>query len=183
MKQLYKSALLGCGLFWLAASGLRAEVEIPLATDLQADGRQAREAQLPVLLTFSAIACEYCRQLEDEFLRPMLISGEYTDRILIRRLLLDNGSRVIDFAGERIATTQLSDRYKVYVTPTILFLDGNGNELAERMVGINTPEMYGGYLDNCIDTALYTIRAPSRLAHLPGCRLQPKASTLSPATP
>jgi thioredoxin-related protein len=183
MKQLYKSALLGCGLFWLAAGGLRAEVEIPLATDLQADGRHAREAGLPILLTFSAIVCEYCRQLEDEFLRPMLISGDYTDKTLIRRLLLDNGSRVIDFAGERIATTQLSDRYRVYVTPTILFLDGNGNELAERMVGINTPEMYGGYLDNCIDTALYTIRTPERLAHLPGCRLQPKASALSPAVP
>ena len=136
-----------------------------------------------MLLTFSAITCEYCRQLEDEFLRPMLISGEYTDRILIRRLLLDNGSRVIDFAGERIASTQLSDRYKVYVTPTILFLDGNGNELAERMVGIYTPEMYGGYLDNCIDTALYTIRAPAKLGQLPGCLLQPKAGALSPGAP
>jgi len=183
MKQLYKSVLLGCGLFWLAAGGPGAEVEVPLATDLQADGRQARESRLPVLLAFSAIVCEYCRQLEDEFLRPMLISGEYTDRILIRRLLLDNGSRVTDFSGDRIATTQLSDRYKVFVTPTILFLDGNGNELARRMVGINTPEMYGGYLDNCIATALSAIRAPSMLAHLPGCRLQQEASALSPAVP
>ena len=181
--QLYKSVLLGCALFWLAAGGLPAEVEIPLATDLQADGRQAREARLPILLTFSAIVCEYCRQLEDDFLRPMLISGEYTDRILIRRLLLDNGSRVTDFSGERIATTQLSDRYKVFVTPTLLFLDGNGNELARRMVGINTPEMYGGYLDECIDTALYSIRTPARLARLPGCRLQQEASALSPAAP
>jgi len=183
MKQLYKSALLGCGLFWLTAGGLHAEIEVPLATDLQADGRQASEARLPVLLVFSAIACEYCRQLEDEFLRPMLISGEYTDRIVMRRLLLDNGSRVIDFSGERIATSQLSDRYKVYVTPTILFLAGNGREIARRMVGINTPEMYGGYLDNCIDTALYTLRAPEKLAHLPGCRLQQETSALSPAAP
>jgi len=181
MKRLYKSALLGCGLFWLAAGGLHAEVEIPLATDLQADGRQAREARLPLLLTFSANACDYCRQLEDEFLRPMLISGEYTDKILIRRLLLDNGSRVTDFSGERIATTRLSSRYKVFVTPTILFLNCDGSELAERMVGINTPEMYGGYLDNCIDTALFMIRAPGKLARLPGCRLQENA--LSPAMP
>jgi len=183
MKQLYKSALLGCGLFWLAAGGLRAEIEVPLAINLQTVGRTALEARLPVLLTFSAIACEYCRQLEDEFLRPMLISGEYADKVLIRRLLLDNGSRVTDFSGERIATTRLSDRYKVFVTPTILFLDGNGNEIAGRMVGINTPEMYGGYLDNCIDTALYAIRAPEKLAQLPGCRLQRKAGTLSPAVP
>jgi thioredoxin-related protein len=183
MRRLYKPVLLGCCLFWLTAGELHAEVEIPLASDLQADGLQAREARLPILLTFSATVCEYCRQLEDEFLRPMLISGEYTDRILIRRLLLDNGSRVVDFSGERIATTQLSDRYKVFVTPTILFLDGNGNELALRMLGINTPEMYGGYLENCIDTALYSIRDPARLAHLPGCLLERDAGALSPAAP
>jgi len=183
MKQLYKPVLLGCALFWLLTGGLHAEIEVPLAVDLQVDGRQAREARLPVLLTFSAINCDYCRQLEDQFLRPMLISGEYSDRVLIRRLLLDNGSRVTDFSGDRIATTKLSDRYRVFVTPTILFLDGDGRELAERMIGINTPEMYGGYLDKCIDTALYSLRDPAKLAQLHGCRLQQKAGTLSPAGP
>ena len=183
MKRLYKSVLPVCGLFWLAAGGLRAEVEVPLATDLQADGRLALEARLPILLTFSAIVCEYCEQLEDQFLRPMLISGDYTDKVLIRHVLLDNGSRVRDFSGEQIATTQLSDRYRVFVTPTILFLDGEGNEIAARMVGINTPELYGGYLDNCIATALYTLRSPEKLAQLHGCRLQQKADMLSPAAP
>jgi thioredoxin-related protein len=183
MKRLYKSVLLGCGLFWLAADGPCAEVEIPVASNLQADGQQARAARLPILLSFSALVCEYCRQLEDQFLRPMLISGEYSDRVLIRRVLLDNGYRTIDFSGERISTTQLSDRYKVYVTPTLLFLDGNGNELARRMVGINTPEMYGGYLDNCIDTALYVLRKQETPAHLHGCGLHRQTGTLSPAAP
>jgi thioredoxin-related protein len=183
MNRLYKSALLGCGLFWLAAGGLRAEIEVPLATDLQADGALAREARLPILLTFSAIVCDYCEQLETLFLRPMLISGEYTDKILIRKVLLDNGSRVTDFSGERIAATRLSDRYKVFVTPTILFLDGDGREIAARMVGINTPELYGGYLDNCIATALYTLRAPKKLSQLHGCRLQQAAGQVSPAAP
>jgi hypothetical protein len=51
------------------------------------------------------------------------------------------------------------------------------------MIGINTPEMYGGYLDSCINTALYAIRSPEKLAHLPGCRPQQEASALSPAGP
>jgi len=83
-------------------------------------------------------------------------------------LISDSNAAII--SGKRIATTQLFSRYKVFVTPTILFLDGGGSELAERMIGINTPEMYGGYLDNCINTALYAIRSPEKLAHLPGCR-------------
>ena len=158
--------------FWLASGCLLAEIEVPVATDLQQLGVQASERRLPILLTFSAIECSYCDLLEEEFLEPMLLGDEYTDKIIIRKLVLDNGSRVGDFSGRQIDATQLSDRYRIYVTPTILFVDASGRELAERMVGINTPEMFGGYLDNCIETALLGIRAPERLAQLHGCQLQ-----------
>jgi thioredoxin-related protein len=158
--------------FWLASGCLLAEIEVPVATDLQQLGVQASEHRLPILLTFSAIECSYCDLLEEEFLEPMLLGDEYTDKIIIRKLVLDNGSRIGDFSGRQIDATQLSDRYRIYVTPTILFVDASGRELAERMVGINTPEMFGGYLDNCIETALLGIRAPERLAQLHGCQLQ-----------
>lgn len=171
MNRLYKRAVAGCILFWLAASGLAAEVEVPVARDLQQLGAQASDRRLPILLSFTAIECSYCELLEEEFLEPMLLGGEYTDKIIIRKLVLDNGSRVGDFSGRQIDATQLSDRYRVYVTPTIVFVDARGRELAERMVGINTPELYGGYLDICIETALLGIRAPERLANLHGCHL------------
>ena len=156
----------------MASGCLLAEVEVPVATDLQQLGVQASERRLPILLTFSAIECSYCELLEEEFLEPMLLGDEYTDKIIIRKLVLDNGSRVGDFSGRQIDATQLSDRYRIYVTPTILFVDASGRELAERMVGINTPEMFGGYLDNCIETALLGIRAPEQLVQLHGCQLQ-----------
>ena len=171
MRRLYKPVVTGCIIFWLAASGLFAEVEVPVATDLQQLGIQASDRRLPILLSFSAIDCSYCELLEEEFLEPMLLGGEYTDKIIIRKLVLDNGSRVGDFSGRQIDATRLSDRYRIYVTPTMLFVDSEGRELAERMVGINTPELFGGYLDNCIETALLGIRAPERLVNLHGCQL------------
>jgi thioredoxin-related protein len=171
MRRLYKPVVTGCIIFWLAASGLFAEVEVPVATDLQQLGIQASDRRLPILLSFSAIDCSYCELLEEEFLEPMLLGGEYTDKIIIRKLVLDNGSRVGDFSGRQIDATRLSDRYRIYVTPTMLFVDSDGRELAERMVGINTPELFGGYLDNCIETALLGIRAPERLVNLHGCQL------------
>ena len=158
--------------FWLAAGGLLAEVTVPVATDLQQLGAQARDLRLPILLSFSALDCSYCDLLEEEFLEPMLLSGEYTERIIIRKLVLDNGSRVGDFTGRQTDASLLSDRYRIFVTPTILFLDADGRELAERMIGINTPEMFGGYLDNCIETALQGIRAPEQQAQLHGCSLE-----------
>ena len=147
-------------------------MRVPVAHDLQQEGRQAQSLQLPIMLTFSADDCSYCELLEEDFLQPMLLSGEYGDRAIIRKLILDDGSSVSDFSGRDIEATRLSDQYRVFVTPTILFIDGEGRELAERIVGINTPELFGGYLDACIDTALASIRNPAALATLHGCRLQ-----------
>jgi len=153
-------------------------MRVPVADNLHQDGRQALARQLPILLAFSADDCSYCELLEQDFLQPMLLSGEYEDSIIIRKLILDNGSSVMDFNGQQIAATRLSDHYRVFVTPTILFVDGNGRELAERMVGINTPELFGGYLDACVETALASIRNPATLATLHGCRLaQPATGT------
>jgi thioredoxin-related protein len=179
-RPLYKPAVFGCALLWLLAGTLQAEVLVPVAKDLQHEGRQAQDRQLPIMLTFSADDCSYCELLEEDFLQPMLLSGEYQDRIIIRKLILDDGSSVNDFSGKDIEATRLSDHYRVFVTPTILFVDGAGRELAERMVGINTPELFGGYLEVCIDTARASIRNPEALASLHGCNIQQNAN---PATP
>jgi thioredoxin-related protein len=171
MQRLYKPTVLLCGLFLLATATTRAEVDIPVGRDLQQDGLTARDRELPVMLVFGAISCPHCDELEEEFIRPMLLSGEYIDRILIRKLVLDNGSRVTDFSGQRLSVSDFAHRYGVFVTPTILFVDHAGQQLAERMVGINTIEMYGGYLDQCIDTALMHIREPALAAGREACRL------------
>jgi thioredoxin-related protein len=156
---------------WLASAALCAGVEVPVAQDLQQEGQGARAGRLPILLAFSAIQCPYCRDLEEEFLEPMLLSGDYADKIIIRKLVLDNGSHVRDFSGRSVEAAELAHGLRVFVTPTILFVDAEGRELAQRMIGINTLEMFGGYLDGCIDTALLNLRDPQRLAARTPCRL------------
>lgn len=185
-KSLYKPAVFGCALLWLLAVALQADVRVPVADNLQQVGREALARQLPILLAFSADVCSYCKLLEEDFLQPILLSGDYDDSIIIRKLILDDASYVVDFSGRQTETTRLSDHYRVFVTPTILFVDGNGRELAERMIGINTPELFGGYLDTCIETALAGIRYPADLPSINGCRLtQPATGTkfFSSATP
>jgi thioredoxin-related protein len=185
-RSLYKPAVFGCALLWLLAGSLQADVRVPVADNLHQDGRQALARQLPILLAFSTDICSYCELLEEDFLRPMLLSGDYDDRIVIRKLILDNGSNVVDFSGRQSEAIRLSEHYRVVVTPTILFVDGNGRELAERMVGINTLELFGGYLDTCIETALTSIRYPAAPPPIKGCRLTQPATAaqfFSSATP
>jgi thioredoxin-related protein len=171
MKRLYKSVVGGWTLLWLAGTALYAGVEVPVAQDLRQEGEGARVERLPILLAFSAIECPYCDDLEEEFLQPMLLSGDYKDKIIIRKLVLDNGSRVRDFSGRSLEAAQLAHDYRVFVTPTILFVDADGRELAQRMIGINTLELFGGYLDGCIDTALLKVREPQRITLQTPCRL------------
>ncbi len=172
MERLYKLLIVIAALTWQDQSVLRAADSVPVVTDLQHDGELARTQDLPILLAFTSSICSYCDLLEEDFLQPMLLSGDYTDKVLIRKLVIDAGRTISDFDGKPVTAGRLSERYRVFVTPTMLFVDGDGTELAERMLGINTPELFGGYLDDCIDTALERIREPDRPASAHGCALE-----------
>ena len=177
MRRLYRLAIFVAASLWLSISTLHAEVTVPVATDLQQLRSQALSQELPILLTFTSVICSYCELLEQDFLQPMLLSGEYRDKVMIRKLELGPGASVTDFNGRKIMASELSSRYRVFVTPTLLFIDGNGKELAERMVGINTPELYGGNLDDCIETALLRIRDPEAAVRMSGCKLENPADS------
>jgi thioredoxin-related protein len=142
------------------ALAANAPVEVPLGKDLQSDGRQSARHDRPIILVFSARNCSYCEILESSILRPSLMGGYYDDQIIMRKLMLDSNLPIRDFDGQRRAPSELSRRYQVHVTPTVLFVDARGNELAPRLVGINTVEMYGGYLDAAIQEARRKLAQP-----------------------
>lgn len=156
--------ILAFGLAWLAQapSSIAAPPQVVESRDLEADARTAAARSLPILLSFTSSTCGYCEQLEEWFLKPMLISGDYDDKIMIRKIMIDGGGSVVDFDGSRIDTDRLAGRYGVMVVPTVLFLDAQGREVTDRMVGINTLEFYGGYLDNNIHAALNQVRGEAR---------------------
>ena len=135
------------------------EVEIPVTRDLRADARQANARCTPILLVFSARTCSYCRVLEEEVLKPMLRSGQYGDRVLVRKVMLDDEVQVEGFDGHDVSPVRLSHDYNVRFTPTLLFLGPEGGELAGRLIGVNTLDFYGWYVDQAIDTANRNLRA------------------------
>ncbi len=124
------------------------------ARDLSADAALARRGKMPIMLLVSQDHCPFCDQIKREILNPMIVSGEYRDRLLIREIFIDLGTRVRDFKGSEIDSSSFTQQYQVYLTPTLLFLDSDGNELVERMVGIQTPEMFFYYVDRSVQEAI-----------------------------
>jgi len=141
-----------------AASQNAPAYKVPRAIDLQADGRLARQRNLPILIMFSQDGCSYCDQVREQFLEPMRKSGDYTEKVIMRMLRLDSFDEIRDFDGQWREPDEIATRYRASVTPTVIFVDYRGHELAERLLGINTVAFYGGLLDDAIDLSLQRLR-------------------------
>jgi len=138
------------------------DVEIDTVVDLGALKRQAEKKSLPVLMLFTAEHCGYCEIIRDEFLLPMIKSGDYESKILIKQIYIDRYQQLRNIEGEEISGDAFALKYNIHVTPTILFLSPTGKELAKRLVGVGNVYYFGGTLDKHIDQALKALNLNSQ---------------------
>jgi len=138
-------------------------VVIAQISDLRLDAAQASQQNLPILILFSSDYCRYCKVVSEEFLQPMQFSGAYANKILFRQIKLSARAEINDFDGRRIKVREFAGRYRVKLTPTLIFIDPQGRELAPPMVGVSTPDYYGSYLDEAINQAVQQLRAREQL--------------------
>lgn len=129
------------------------------STDLHALGENASERNLPILIMFSQKNCVYCSILEEDYLRPMLKSGDYGEKVIIRKVRIDSYETLRNFDGSEIVADQFASQYRAYVTPTMVFLDHTGKELTKRLMGVGTEGYFAAEIDKAIDTSLSRIRS------------------------
>jgi thioredoxin-related protein len=135
-------------------------VEIKQTRDLAVLAEQSRQHQRAILLMFSGNSCRFCTIAEEDYLKPMLRSGEYDTLISMHKVRLDSDETLIDFDGKATTSSKLAKRYGVFVMPTIIFVDAQGKEVAEKRVGVMTEAYYAGYLDDSIRTAHAALGRP-----------------------
>jgi thioredoxin-related protein len=118
--------------------------------------------KLPILLIVSQHDCPFCVRLREEVILPMQANGEDKGRVLIAEIFMDSPENVLDLQGIPLLPAEIANAYKVWVTPTLLFLDSSGREIHKRMLGVNTIELYGHYLDESLAAALTAVRIGDR---------------------
>ncbi|MCP3671290.1 MAG: thioredoxin fold domain-containing protein [Gammaproteobacteria bacterium] len=128
--------------------------EVSITTDLATLGKNSAQTNRPILLLMSSEECPYCLLVKREILNPMILSGDYKDRIMIYELMIDSPTDLHDFDGKMKDASIIARRYKIKVTPTMLFLAPDGTELTKKIVGINAPELFSFYVDKAIDKAV-----------------------------
>lgn len=127
--------------------------------------KQMKQQNKGLLLMLHSEGCSFCEALEENYLYPSVKSGDYNKEIFIRKLQIDSGVPIIDFSGKKIYPEIISNRYDGSMTPTLLFLDYKGNEAAVKMIGYNTPSLFGGYVEEQLKEMRQYIMKNKRLAH------------------
>jgi len=132
--------------------------KLPQIHDIRDTLQLAKAQKLPVLIMFGSEECPFCYLLREDFLVPMIISGDYIDKVIMREIYVSYERKMIDFSGKTITTRKFANRYKIRLFPTTVFLDSGGNTLVKNIIGVTTPSLFGGTLDDTIDEALSIVK-------------------------
>ncbi len=147
--------------FIISSMVIAGEIKLPVVSDLEEDGKVGRSSNAVILLYFSAPDCRYCMKLEEAVLKPMLRSGDYDKRVILRKVDWRSPAIVVGFLGQRISLHSLAEHYAVKVTPTLIFVDSRGREVARRILGFKSADFFWYYLDQRIKESRVAIRAGS----------------------
>lgn len=115
---------------------------LPAAQSLPDELARALKNKQPLIVMVSLDGCVFCRQARQSHLSPMERAGTAIVQVDMR-----NNQPVLDFAGKLTTHDELTRRWKVSITPTLLFFGPGGKEVAERMEGAYLPDFYGPYLE------------------------------------
>lgn len=92
------------------------EVSVVEASDLSADARLVVSRRIPLLLLITREDCGYCELLKRAVIIPMILSGEYEDRVIIREISIDRPTTLVDFSGREVSPFAVADRYDAFLT-------------------------------------------------------------------
>lgn len=130
---------------------------IDAAASFEADARNSDKSKRPIVVFVTQHGCQFCEQLRQLVLHPMIKGDGLSDRVILREASLDPGIEFYDFEGSLVTGREFAGRYDAAITPTLLFLDARGREAGKRIVGISNIEFYGFYLDKAIASATQAV--------------------------
>ena len=123
---------------------------LSVPTSLPQAAQVAKAKGEPLVLLISLPGCVYCELVRRSYLLPARLN----DGLQAWQLNVnDNTTPLTGFGGKPTTAARQAKVWKATFTPTVLFIGSQGQELAERLVGIAVPDFYGAYLEQRLATA------------------------------
>ncbi len=130
------------------------DTALPVPTSLPQAALAAKARGEPLVMLISLPGCVYCELVRRNYLLPaQRDSGLQAWQIDVSNKV----TPLVGFDGKATTAAQQAKVWKATFTPTVLFIGSQGQELAERLVGIAVPDFYGAYLEQRLATARKTL--------------------------
>jgi thioredoxin-related protein len=108
----------------------------------------------PLVLLVSLPGCPWCELLRRNYLAPMRAEGLPAFQITVN----DRKRPVANFQGVSSHGADIAQVYQAKLTPTVMFLNAQGVEIAPRIAGVASADLVGAQLDNALVTARQQLR-------------------------
>ncbi len=130
----------------LPQTGLARDTPMREAVDLK---QSAQSSAGPMALLFSIKGCPFCEFVRKSYLLPMNREGI----VNAWQVSIDRAGTLVAFDGSVQAPRAWAGQLNVRQTPTLMFLSGQGNSVAEPLIGVVSSEFYGAMLEQRIASA------------------------------
>ncbi len=137
---------------WAVAQ--RRETPLPTPASLRSAAQAAQAKGEPLVLLVSLPGCPWCELLRRNYLAPMRSEGVHAFQITVN----DRKQVVADVKGQPSHGADIAVAYQALLTPTVLFLNAEGAEIAPRIEGVASAEMLGSVLDERLAAARARLR-------------------------
>ena len=147
-RQFSKTLLGACAVAapWVQAK----DSALPVPTSLPQAAQAAKAQGQPLVLLITLPGCVYCELVRRSYLMPLLAN---TGLQAWQLDITNRSTPLMGFDGKATTAAAQAKAWKASFTPTVLFFGSQGEELAERLVGIAVPDFYGAYLEQRLATA------------------------------
>lgn len=139
-------------------SSTKATSALDKIDDFSTVSELSKSNNIPIVLLVEQSGCHYCEIVSEEFLQPLQQSNRFKDKAIFRRISLDSGETITGLNKTDITTDAFCEEYGAKFTPTVLFLDSDGNTLTQKILGMSSRDFYGYELERSILKAYDSLR-------------------------
>ena len=125
------------------------ETPLPTPASLRSAALAAQSQGEPLVLLVSIAGCPWCELLRRNYLAPMRAEGLPAFQIKVD----DRTTAVANFKAQASTGADIASAYQAKLTPTVMFFNAQGIEIAPRIAGVASADLLGAQLDNALRTA------------------------------
>lgn len=133
----------------MPATAQKSSKLLPFPVDLKLAAAAANARGEPLVLMAGVSGCPWCELLRRNYLGPMSKEG-----VAAYELVINERSRsLMDFKSQRTNPAAYSDALKIHMSPTLLFFNAQGQEIAPRIEGVASGDFIGSMIDERLSMA------------------------------